>query len=186
MWFKKNQKNGKPAHGGMVCDALSRKNTKHGVSMFCWGILHKFCHQAGDHLSFYPRELGKCKIHSKLSNLELIFCRVLHIWITNNFLNNSFLACHNFFWIWVGTSAQIAQNGCFLGKASAEDMENFRIMNPSSAGLVHISIAYNFANYCFLFLLTKIWFFFLIVAKWRFFVKWLPKLRHAIPPLHFS
>ena len=35
----------------------------------------------------------------------------------------------------MGTSAQIAQNGCFLGKASAEDMENFRIMNPSSADL---------------------------------------------------
>jgi hypothetical protein len=35
MWFKKNQKNGKPAHGGMVCDALAWKNTKHGVSMFC-------------------------------------------------------------------------------------------------------------------------------------------------------
>ena len=38
-----------------------------------------FATKQGDHLSFYPRKLGKCKIHSKLSNLELIFCRLLHI-----------------------------------------------------------------------------------------------------------
>jgi hypothetical protein len=32
--IKKNQKNGKPAHGVMMCDVVPRKNTKHAIPMF--------------------------------------------------------------------------------------------------------------------------------------------------------
>ena len=51
----------------------------------------------------------------------------------------------------MGTSAQIAQNGCFLGKASAEDMENFRFMNPSSADLCIFPLPTTFQTIVFVF-----------------------------------
>jgi hypothetical protein len=32
--IQKYQKNGKPAHGVMICDVVPRKNTKHGIPRF--------------------------------------------------------------------------------------------------------------------------------------------------------
>jgi hypothetical protein len=32
--IQKNQKNGKPVHGVMICDVIPRKNTKHGIPRF--------------------------------------------------------------------------------------------------------------------------------------------------------
>jgi hypothetical protein len=52
---KKNQKNGKPVHGVMICDVLSMKNTKHAILMFRRETLHKKCHQGGLHLAFLPK-----------------------------------------------------------------------------------------------------------------------------------
>jgi hypothetical protein len=39
--IQKNQKNGKPMHGVMICDVIPRKNMKHGISMFHRKTLHK-------------------------------------------------------------------------------------------------------------------------------------------------
>jgi hypothetical protein len=37
----KSKKNGKPAHGVMICDIVPRKNTKHGIPRFQRKILQK-------------------------------------------------------------------------------------------------------------------------------------------------
>jgi hypothetical protein len=49
----KFKKNGKPVHGGMICDLVPRKNTKHGIPMFQRKTVHKKWHQARVHLAFY-------------------------------------------------------------------------------------------------------------------------------------
>jgi hypothetical protein len=87
MWFKKIQKNGKPMHGVMICDMVPSKNTKHGIPRFHRKTLHKKWHQAGLHLTFYPIELGLCKFHRKLLNLDPIFGRVVHLSNAYNLCN---------------------------------------------------------------------------------------------------
>jgi hypothetical protein len=84
---KKNQKNGKPVHGVMICDVLPSKNAKPGVPKFHRKTLHKKCHQVGLHLAFYPIELGLFKFYSKNLNLDPIFGSDVHISIANNFCN---------------------------------------------------------------------------------------------------
>jgi hypothetical protein len=39
--FKKSQKNENPTRGVMICDALPRKNTKHGIQKSRRKNLHK-------------------------------------------------------------------------------------------------------------------------------------------------
>jgi hypothetical protein len=39
--IQKNQKNGKPVHGVMICDIIPWKNTKHGILRFHRKTLHK-------------------------------------------------------------------------------------------------------------------------------------------------
>jgi hypothetical protein len=58
--IQKNSKNGKPAHGVMMCDVVPRKNTKHAIPMIQRKTLHKKWHQAGVHLAFYPSDNGLC------------------------------------------------------------------------------------------------------------------------------
>jgi hypothetical protein len=84
---KKNQKNGKPVHGVMICDVVPSKNTKYGIPRFHKKSLHKKCHQAGPHLAFYPIVLGLCKFYSKLLNLDPLFGSDVHLFISNNFSN---------------------------------------------------------------------------------------------------
>jgi hypothetical protein len=50
--IKKNHKNGKLAHGVMICDVVPRKNNKLGIPRFERKTLHKKCHQAGVNLAF--------------------------------------------------------------------------------------------------------------------------------------
>jgi hypothetical protein len=85
--IQKNQKNGKPEHGVMICDVVSRKNTKPGIPRFQRKTLHKKWHQAGLHLAFYLIGHGLLKFHSKLLNLDPIFGSVVYISNTNNFGN---------------------------------------------------------------------------------------------------
>jgi hypothetical protein len=44
--FQKNQKNGKLAHGVMICDIVPKKNMKHDIPMFQRKTLHKKWYQA--------------------------------------------------------------------------------------------------------------------------------------------
>jgi hypothetical protein len=92
--FKKIQKNGKSAHGVMICDVVPRKNTKHGIPWFERKSLHKKWHQAGVNLAFYPSDHGLCKFYSKNSNIDLIFYKDVHLSKSYNFLNCGFLTCH--------------------------------------------------------------------------------------------
>jgi hypothetical protein len=85
--IQKNQKNGKPTHGVMICDVIPRKNTKHGISMFHRKTLHKKEHQGGLHLAFFPIELRLCKFYSKILNLDPIFGSDVHLSISYNFCN---------------------------------------------------------------------------------------------------
>jgi hypothetical protein len=85
--LKKNQKNGKPAHGVMICHVVPRKNTNHGIPRFQRKTLHKKWHQAGLHLAFYPMDHGLCKFHRKHLNLDPIFGRDVYISKANNFCN---------------------------------------------------------------------------------------------------
>jgi hypothetical protein len=84
---KKNQKNGKPKHGVMICDVVPRKNIKHGILTFQRKTLHKKWHQTGPHLAFYPIEVGLCKLYSKLLNIGPIFGRDVHLSNAYNFCN---------------------------------------------------------------------------------------------------
>jgi hypothetical protein len=92
--FKKNSKNGKPAHGAMICDVLSRKNTKYGIPMFQRKTLHKKWHQAGVHSAFYPSDHDLCKFHSRFLSLDPIFSGDVHLSKSYNFYNKGFLTFH--------------------------------------------------------------------------------------------
>jgi hypothetical protein len=85
--FKKIQKNENPTRGVMICDALPRKNTKHGIQKSRRKNLHKKSHQAGLQLSFYPIDHGLCKFERKLLNFDPIFGRDVHLSMANNFCN---------------------------------------------------------------------------------------------------
>jgi hypothetical protein len=50
--IQKNHKNGKPAHGVMICDVVPRKNNKLSLPRFEGKTLHKIWHQAGVNLAF--------------------------------------------------------------------------------------------------------------------------------------
>jgi hypothetical protein len=85
--IQKKSKNGKLAHGVMICDVVPRENTKHGILTFQRKTLHKKWYQAGPHLAFYPIELGLCKLYGKLLNIGPIFGRDVHLSNAYNFCN---------------------------------------------------------------------------------------------------
>jgi hypothetical protein len=43
-YSNKNQKNGKPVHGVMICDVVPGKNTMYAIPIFQRKIIHKKCH----------------------------------------------------------------------------------------------------------------------------------------------
>jgi hypothetical protein len=85
--IQKNQKNGKPAHGVMICDVVPRENNKLGIPRFERKTLHKKWHQAGVILAFLPSDHGLFKFHTRLLNLDTIFGGYVHLSMSYNFHN---------------------------------------------------------------------------------------------------
>jgi hypothetical protein len=81
------KRNSKSAYEGMVCNALTRKNSKDEVPSFCRIIFHKFCRQVGVIELVSTRSIANFQIYNPSFKEGWIF-------VFATFANYYFLACH--------------------------------------------------------------------------------------------